>query len=220
MESCAGPLANDLESLEMFMAAVLGARPATYDCTVLDVPWRRVAYHPGQKLRLGIVPEDPCFPLHPALRRGLADVIDKLEVDGHQLVRLAPEDCRISEMNEVAWALFDLDDTASRLVAKAGEPPIPSRRRIQTERQKLIGTCMPDFGASTGLDRLAILINKRAELTASWHKLMNQHGLDAVISPAAQTTAVEHDLFGIPPYTSFLNLLDVRGSRFAFHSYR
>jgi amidase len=66
-----------------------------------------------------------------------------------------------------------------------------------------------------GLDSLrtfAALNVKREDIAESWNKLWAMHGLDAVMGPGAQNSAVEHDAYNMPPYTVFLNLLDVRSS--------
>jgi hypothetical protein len=48
-----------------------------------------------------------------------------------------------------------------------------------------------------------------------WRRLWNKYGIDAVLAPAAQHTAVAHDRFLIPAYTTLLNCLDVSISEVA-----
>lgn len=215
--ACAGPLANDMHALEVFMKAVITARPALYDVTAVDVPWRDVrADFAGRKLRLGVVAEDPGFPLQPPVRKSVADAVSLLQAAGHELVFLSAEECRTSEALQLSWLLLTLSDRASRLVSEAGEEAIPSRGRL-IERVKQ----MPDWSfvadvPPSGLERLSALNMKRVEIRDSWRKLWAKHKLDAVFGPMAQHTAVEHDDFGIPAYGTPLNLLDVSGKHLDF----
>jgi hypothetical protein len=59
------------------------------------------------------------------------------------------------------------------------------------------------------LAKLAALNAKRADISKKWNELWTKHKLDAIITPTTRTTAVEHDAFAPPPYTVFVNLLDV-----------
>ena len=43
----------------------------------------------------------------------------------------------------------------------------------------------------------------------AWRKTWVAHKLDVMIGPSAQNTAVPYDTFGWPPYTLFLNVIDV-----------
>ncbi|RMJ20063.1 hypothetical protein CDV36_000226 [Fusarium kuroshium] len=206
--ACAGPLANDMKSLEIFTKSVIDARPADLDSTAIDVPWRNISAPSGKKLRLGILPEDPPYPLQPPIRHAISQAVAKLRAEGHTLVELDPKECLVSGINGVAWGLFSLDKTASRIVTDAGEPCIPSRQRITDELERLKGDFLPDLTGLSDLDKLSTLNIKRAEVIESWRKVWQSHSLDAVIGPAAQNTAVQHDLYGVPPYTCFLNVLN------------
>ena len=83
---CAGPLASDFEALEIFTKAIIDAGPATLDSTATDVPWRQVKQRLDSKLRIGVLAEDPSYPLHPPVKRALAEAVRKVEATGHQLV--------------------------------------------------------------------------------------------------------------------------------------
>lgn len=206
----AGPLANDVHGLEVFMKTVLDARPHLYDVTAIDVPWRDVrAEFADKKLRLGVIAEDPAFPLHPPVRKAVADAVSLLQAAGHETVLLSAEECRTAQALQVAWLFFNLNDKASRLVSEAGEDAVPSRGRL-LERVKQI----PDWSfvadiPESVLDRLAALNLKRVEIRQSWGKIWAKYRLDAVVGPLGQNTAVEHDDFGLPAWGTPLNLLDV-----------
>ncbi|KAJ4328771.1 hypothetical protein N0V84_000776 [Fusarium piperis] len=206
--ACAGPLANDMQSLEIFTKAVIDARPTDLDSTAIDVPWRNISNFSEKKLRLGVLPEDPSYPLHPPIRNAVLQAVAKLRAEGHILIDLDPKGCLVAGINDVAWGLFGLDKTASHIVTDAGEPFIPSRQRIAEELKRLKSDFLPDLTGLSDLEKLAAVNIKRAEAVDRWQRVWQSHRLDAVIGPAAQNTAVQHDLYGLVPYTCFLNVLN------------
>ncbi|KAF4959378.1 hypothetical protein FSARC_10754 [Fusarium sarcochroum] len=206
--ACAGPLSNDMESIEILTKAILGTRPAKLDSTAINVSWRQAPNLSGSKLRLGVLPEDPSYPLHPPIKDALSQAISKLRAAGHTLVELTAEECKVGELNEIAWGLFGLDTTANRMVINAGEPRIPSRDRVASELKRVQNNYLPDLSRLSGLEKLSLLTIKKAAAIEEWRKVWESHGLDAVIGPSAQNTAVKHDDFGVPPYTCFLNVLN------------
>ncbi|KAH7121642.1 amidase signature domain-containing protein [Dactylonectria macrodidyma] len=206
--ACAGPLANDFAALEIFVKNVIDARPSKFDHTVIDVPWRVSSLEPKQKLRLGVLPESETYPLHPPIRAALLKAVRKLESQGHELVRLDSSVCHVDNATEVAWGLFGLDNGADKVVSSSGEPVIPSRTRIATQIKRVNFDFVPTREGEDQLSRIAALNVKKAEILDAWRMIWNDNQLDAVIGPGAQNTAVEHDLYGVPPYTTLLNVLD------------
>ncbi|KAF9890168.1 hypothetical protein FE257_006329 [Aspergillus nanangensis] len=210
--SCAGPLSLDLDGIETFFQSVIGAQPALYDSTAIDVPWRKVDAKP--RLRIGLVPEDPVFPLHPPVRRVLAEAVRRLEAQGHEIIPLNGQKLRTLEINAVAYNIFTLDGAAVKHVLSAGEPLIPSIHHIGRQIEQLKASHpspLFDLDAMDGLSKLALLNTKRAELREGYRKLWAQHDLDICISPPAQSTAVPHDTFGLSAYSILLNCLDYPG---------
>ncbi|KFG87839.1 fatty-acid amide hydrolase [Metarhizium anisopliae] len=205
---CAGPLANDMKALSLFVKAVLQAKPASYDASALDVNWRDVQGQFGRKLRFGLLPEDSTYPLHPPVRRTVAEASRLLQASGHEVVELQSDECRISEALQVAFALFALDETADGIVKAAGEPPIPSRIRIDQEMGKAPQEFVSDLRNLSELKQLSGLNIKRQELISDWCRLWQKYEIDAVIGPGGRTTAIEHDEFTLPPYTVLMNVLD------------
>ncbi|KAJ6110760.1 Amidase [Penicillium sp. IBT 16267x] len=207
--SCIGPLSLDLNGIETFFRTLHNARPAKYDSSIYDVPWRQVNIKPV--LRIGVVPESSIFPLHPPVRRVLAEAVDLLEAQGHQIIRLDEKDCRVAEANEIAWNIFNLDQNARKLIASAGEPVVPASGLIVKQVEtlgKILKSSLPDMSTLDRMEKLALLNVRRAELREAYRKLWVQHDLDICIAPPAQNTAVPHDMFGIAPYNTFLNCLD------------
>lgn len=208
--SCAGPLSLDLDGIELFFRSVLGAQPALYDSTIIDIPWRLV---PRKSiLRIGVIPEDPLFPLHPPVKRALAEATSILETQGHQVIRLDAREAKVSEIAEVAWNIFSLDPSAGNHLKVSRDPPVPGLVHILKESERLkafYAPTLPDMNELDRLGKLGVLNASRAQLREEYRKLWVRHELDVCIAPPAQNTAVPHDLFGMPPYTVLLNLLDV-----------
>lgn len=203
----AGPLANDIDSLKLFMKTMIDAKPALYDGAVIDAPWRSLAKKP--KLRLGLLPADPFFPLHPTVEETINKAVKALQSQGHEIVTLDASECRVGEANQIMTQLVTLDTTAGSILAASGEPPVTCLSNFSEKVSNIGWDFLPDLSVKDRLDKYGMLEYIRAEIAEAWRKLWVKHNLDAVISPSAQHTAVEHDNFGWPAYSAFLNLLDV-----------
>lgn len=205
----AGPLANDLDGLEILVKSVIEARPAMLDPSAIDVPWRDLPIPTNRKLRLGLLSEDPLYPLHPPVQCALELAVLALRQNGHEIVPLSADHGHVADAAEVAWKLWGLDDRADGIVKASSEPTVPSRLRIANEAKSMDWHFVPDLSGMDGLEKLSALNIKRAEIIAVWNRVWTAQNLDAVIGPSAGHTAVEHDMYGIPAYTSLLNLLEV-----------
>ncbi|KAG8156291.1 hypothetical protein KVR01_013826 [Diaporthe batatas] len=206
----AGPLANDVGALEIFLKSVINSRPALLDSTVLDVPWRNVR-PPKARLRFGVLAEDPLLPLHPPVKKAVSDTADLLRSQGHEIVQLSAQECLTAASYDVATQLFSLDKTSTKILAKAGEPLVPSLVFIRNAMKEVNWDrdFLPDTRTiKDSLERLAFLNVKRSEIQDLWKKMWVARGLDAVIGPGAQTTAVEHDMYALAPYTCLFSFLD------------
>ncbi|RSL88984.1 hypothetical protein CEP52_015034 [Fusarium oligoseptatum] len=202
----AGPLCHDFGGLKILTKAILEAVPANYDSTAIDVPWRNVPDVSEKKLRIGLLPEDPVYPLHPPVTRVLAEAAKILEASGHQIVALPSKECHVADATEVTWPIFLMDDTAYKHVEAGGEPLVQSVKYLHGMARKLGRRFVPETDGLDHLDRLAVLNTKKAEIIEDWKSIWND--VDVVLSPPAQSTAVEHDKFGLPPYTTLTNLID------------
>lgn len=209
----AGPLANDLDALEILIKSVVDSRPALVDSTATDVPWRSI--DPLKPvLRFGVLAEDPLFPWHPPVKAAVTDTADLLRSQGHEVVYLTSQQCLVGESYDVASQMFGLDKTAARILADSGEPLVPSLlyireavRGVSFDRSYLRDT----RAIKDRLERLSILNVKMSEIQESWREVWAECRLDAVVGPGAQNTAVEHDMYALAPYTCLFNLLDVSG---------
>lgn len=207
----AGPMSTDINALEVFMAQVINSRPAKLDATAIDVPWRFPTGHDIEKLRIGVLPEDPRFQLHPTVKHTLAEAIRRLAAQGHVMIPLDQTKCHIADATETAWKFFMIDDAAYRHVEAGGEPLLPSVVYTHNMARNLDDEFIPksDLKGCDRLSQLAIFRTKRALICDDWRKIWTENNLDLVLAPSAQSTAVQHDRFGLPPYTTLTNVLDV-----------
>lgn len=212
MLSAAGPLANDFDGLGILTREIIDAVPAKTDVSSLDIPWRRLTTT-RTKLRIGIFPEEPLYPLQPPVKRALAEAVNVLKEAGHELVSIDTSEAQLNACSEVAWELMALDPgrTSIRHITSIGEPFVPS---VST-REPPTNFGNFEFVQSdvTNLDpfhRYAAVNLKRDELQESWmRRIWTEKNLDVVIGPVARSSAVVHDTFGWPFYTVFVNVLDV-----------
>ncbi|KAF5010076.1 hypothetical protein FDECE_3742 [Fusarium decemcellulare] len=202
----AGPMANSIEDLHLFMKAVMAQRPWRYDASAIDIPWRDLGKS-SKPLTIGILAEDPDYPLHPPVRRTLQKTASVLEKAGHKIVRLSTDPQRSAGLGgRIGFQYFSMagpdPDTISR---ELGEPLVAS---------VAVGVhpfSMGDFPVSPDLDvpqRLSDLDEVRFSYATAWQETWRDNELDIVLAPGATTTAVPHDTYGVPVYTLMWNVLD------------
>lgn len=205
----AGPLANDLDGLRAWTKAVIDAQPARFDATTIDVPWRPV--EPKTPLTIGVLEAPIEFPLHPPIQRVMNEAVARLRAQGHTLVTLPASQTKILESVDISWTMFGMASDGGARIKASGETPIPSLTggpaNVKTLDQ-LRGPQAPADPAQNAYQRLAATNVRRISLQNTWRELWNQHGLDVVIAPAAQHTAIPHDTYPLPAYTVLLNCLD------------
>lgn len=206
---CAGPLATSFADLELFFKAVLDADPAQYDSSAVSIPY---ISKPGstledlrkRPLRIGLLPEDPAFPLHPPVKRALAEASAALSKAGHEIIKLPFDPATgAAKANGISFQMFSIDplDTSMKYIQASGEPPVNSVKLSIPPGEKHKYT----------IDQLAGLNVQRRVYADSWRQVWLENNLDIVLAPGAQNTAVPHDTYGMPPYTLIWNFLDVSG---------
>lgn len=82
------PLVNSLNDLHLLMETVSRCVPWKYDATVLNIPWRSLDSRTGRKLTIGVMAEDPDYPLHPTVRGALTEATSILRDAGRNVVDL------------------------------------------------------------------------------------------------------------------------------------
>lgn len=202
IKACAGPLATSVRDLALLMRLIIDSDPWQLDSSVKFSPWRSIA--PKPTLRLGIIQEDPNFPLHPPILRTLTSATEKLQATGITMVSL--ETPHIRDACALAFRLFAMDParTAFKHIAASGEPIIPALASTS-----LPHSAMPYEYAPLTLEGLYDLNEQRSHLKEEFRRLLLEAKVDAIIMPGYQGTAQPHDVFGFVPYTVLWNVVDV-----------
>ncbi|KAK8044414.1 amidase [Apiospora rasikravindrae] len=209
----AGPMANTLADLRLFMDIVFAQNPWKYDGTAIDVPWRPLptadAEDGGKKLVIGIAPEDEEFKLHPPVRRTLDETARQLAAAGHTIVHLPADPSRsIALGGRLAFAFFGLEGAPSNAAMEAefGEPLVKSLAvGVHPYSAANPPPLSPEWG---GARKVAEWHRLREGYRDSWRRAWLENGLDVVVAPGAISTAVAHDAFGVPVYTASWNVTD------------
>uniref|UniRef100_A0A6Q2YRC9 Fatty-acid amide hydrolase 1 n=1 Tax=Esox lucius TaxID=8010 RepID=A0A6Q2YRC9_ESOLU len=98
--SSLGPLAKDVDSLALFMQALLCDYMFTLDPTVPPIPFNQQVYQSGKPLRIGYYENDGYAMPSPSMSRALRETKVLLERAGHTLVPFSPP--------RVAYAMHEL----------------------------------------------------------------------------------------------------------------
>lgn len=201
VNACAGPLAKSFKDLEFFFKNVLNAEPWSYDYNALAVPYTEP--RPKEKLVIGLVLEDPDLPVHPPVRENLEVAAQKLESEGHTIVRLS-EFPSFDDAWRVAMSqyciLVDGEPTALDPLINAGEPLIKSLSQSGIEHY------VPKVPNT--LEETVKVLREGAKIGEKWAKIFQSNKLDALIAPVAPSTAPPHDTYGIAPYTALWSLVN------------
>lgn len=205
----AGPLAHSLDDIELFMATILKAEPWKYDVTASAAPWQKLQLHGSSsqgKLTIGVLPESKDFPLHPPIQRALQSAITALSQRGHRIIKLPDDPSRdLAYASRLAFQYFTYRPHIDHIAA-SGEPLVPSVAKMSSPM--FTGPLPVDMNLPV-FEKISALHTARQEYADAWRRCWVENGLDVVLAPGAQNTAVPHDTFGWPPYTVVWNLLDV-----------
>ncbi|KAK1657825.1 amidase signature domain-containing protein, partial [Colletotrichum godetiae] len=202
----AGPMANSVDDLSLFMETVLGRRPWHYDASAVSAPWRS---SPGSKkiLTIGVLPEDPEYALQPPVQRALQDAVAKLSGVGHKIITLPVSPaCSASVGGKLGFHYFGLGSSGlDALASEIGEPLVHSVKRGVhpfTSSKPLIPMELDT------IHQLDEFLSLQTSYANSWRDVWKEYQLDVIIGPGAISTAVPHDTYGIPVYTLMWNVLD------------
>ncbi|BEI82215.1 hypothetical protein CcaverHIS002_0300830 [Cutaneotrichosporon cavernicola] len=119
IKSVIGPMATDLDSLEMWGKAVLACKPWETDPAVYRLPWREVEV--PEKLSFGIIMDDGVIKPTPAVTRVLKETRAALEAAGHTVVEWQPY--QINRAVDLFFALIKGDGGVTISNTIKGEIP-------------------------------------------------------------------------------------------------
>ncbi|PYI21446.1 alpha-glucosidase [Aspergillus violaceofuscus CBS 115571] len=227
----AGPLAQSFEDLELFMSTVLDASPWRYDSAATAAPWSRPLAMPQpqqqqqQLLTIGVLGECAHFPLHPPVKRALANAVDALKKKGHRIVYLNPDNTttntttasspspsttlatNLAHANRLSFQYFIYGPSTDH-ITPSGEPPVPSVAQASSPMFTGPFPVPMDETVVSPFTLIDTLHQERQRYSDAWRETFVAHDLDVVLAPGAQNPAVEWDTFGWPPYTLVWNLVD------------
>ncbi|KAL4994089.1 fatty-acid amide hydrolase [Aspergillus recurvatus] len=214
LKPSAGPLTHSLEDVELFMSTVLNAAPWKYDVTASAAPWHNfpllVNGHQRDRdqqdtLTIGVPPESKDFPLHPPVRRALQSAINALGQRGHRIIHLPDDPKRdLAYASRLSFQYFIYGPHIDH-VESSREPLVASVSKMSSPMFTGPFPVDMNLGPFEKIDALHTLRQKYAN---AWRRCWVDNGLDVVLAPGAQNTAVPHDTFGWPPHTVMWNLLD------------
>ncbi|KAL0934652.1 Acetamidase 4 [Colletotrichum truncatum] len=203
----AGPMANSVDDLWLFMKTILAQRPWKYDASAVDMPWNESKVALDRNLTIGVLPEDPDYRLHPPVRRALESAITALTEKGHKVIRL-PADPAYSAGHgaRLGYIYFGMISSGlDALASEIGEPLVTSVKRDVHPFTKAKPPVLPGTDLTHQLSEFFGLRDIYAD---NWRKVWTEYDLDVVIGPGAISTAVPHDTYGVPVYTLMWNVLD------------
>ncbi|KAF7115465.1 hypothetical protein CNMCM5793_002423 [Aspergillus hiratsukae] len=195
----AGPLCHSVRDAELLLRTVFSSQPEDLDDGVVGFPWCDA---PAKDvLTIGVMAEDPKYPIHPPMQRTLALAVKKLAAAGHRMIDLSGKLPSIADACELSFRYFNMDPdrTALKKISDSGEPPIPSLAVTYN---------LDEPGPEPTLRELYDMNVTQGEVTAEMRKAFLENQLDVIIGPGYQSCAVPHDTYGSPPYTVLFNLID------------
>ncbi|GKZ16497.1 hypothetical protein AbraIFM66951_000275 [Aspergillus brasiliensis] len=197
---CAGPLCHSVRDVELLLKIVFNSNAADLDDNALGVPWNSGTC-PKSSLRVGFLPEDAKYPLHPPMQHALKDAVAKLLAAGHEVIDISQQMPSIPEAKDVAFRFFNMDPdrTALAHVTNGGEPFIPSLKATYD---------LENAAPEPGLRELYELNVTKAKLATRMRQAFTENKVDVIIGPAYQSCAVPHDTYGVATYTVFCNLFN------------
>ncbi|XP_055069685.2 fatty-acid amide hydrolase 1 isoform X1 [Misgurnus anguillicaudatus] len=135
--SSIGPMARDVESLALFMQALLCEDMFTLDPTVPPIPFNREVYESSEPLRIGYYEVDGYFQPSPSMARAFRETKHLLERAGHTLIPFKPP--RITMAANELMVKGILADGGVTLLKNIGKPIDP------TLQSQLMPYRLPNF---------------------------------------------------------------------------
>ncbi|KXJ92494.1 amidase signature domain-containing protein [Microdochium bolleyi] len=203
----AGPMGHSIADLETFMQAVSAHNPWRYDPCCVQIPWNTDGHLSSRPLRIGVLPEDSEYNLHPPMRRAMNNAVAKLHEAGHTIVRLVEDESRsVGLAARIAWACYYAGQPSiAELEREMGEPLISSLVKAPHPFSKYPSLVTKEMSLQETASKLGSAIQ---EYAGSWHRTWVQNDLDIVLAPGGQHTTVPYDEYGMPGYTCAWNVVD------------
>ncbi|KAF7339259.1 hypothetical protein MSAN_02139400 [Mycena sanguinolenta] len=203
--SVLGPLSSTLDGIQTFFKAVISKEPWQMDPMTIRKRWSEEEYNlidhgNGKKLCFAILWDNGLVEPHPPIRRGLEMTRDALVAAGHQVIDWKPyKQKEILGTIEAIWGSASTEDFRT-VLASSGEPLITSMKLAHEE-----GDTPFLVTSDTTLSAFALWQLHKKKHTIS--QTATGRPVDAVISPVAPHTALQHGWHKNGHYTMPWNLL-------------
>ncbi|ROV88735.1 hypothetical protein VMCG_10067 [Cytospora schulzeri] len=203
----AGPLAQSVEGLEVWMKTVLEQEPWEHETSLMPIPWRTdVQQALGvNNFTVGVMWDDGIVKPHPPVTRALRHAAEKLKGAGVKVVDWAPYE------HQRGWDIIAplyFPDGGQRYLnefAKTGEPALPLTLHAF------------DFAKKSGKIPLSVGDNwalnyERERYRREHHALMKERGVDFILGPTYPGAGVLQGGAKYWNYTAIWNILDLPSS--------
>ncbi|BGP12227.1 hypothetical protein JCM10213_007485 [Rhodosporidiobolus nylandii] len=214
IESVVGPMATSLESLRVFMRAVVGAKPWERDAKVVERGWddglaRAEGEWGSEKKCFAVMWTDGLVRAHPPLERGTRECVDKLRAAGHEVIEWQPLDH--ADAQEIVSRMFDADggEDVRRWIGDSGEPILP---QVFTSRYPPL-TLHESWQLNQRRDAYRNIFLQTYFATRDRPSAQTARPVDGIICPMAPHLAAPHleepRAAGLITYTTVWSLLDL-----------
>ncbi|OAG36140.1 hypothetical protein AYO21_09680 [Fonsecaea monophora] len=191
-----GPLANNIDDLELMMRTVLDQSPYEVETSLVPLPWRPERALTPQTLSVGVMVDDGIVRPSPPLRRAMEMAQEKLKATGVRLVPWIGH--RHDELRPLLYELCFSDNASVQkgLLAETQEPWLKLTKRAM------------GLGREMDIHEIWRLHELRNTIREEYHAKMKQLGIDVILSPAVNQVAVLTEDFTYGFYTGLYNILD------------
>lgn len=202
----AGPLANTVDDIELFMKAYINeGKPWDDDQWCIPIPWRAVEKPNPKDVTVAIMYDDGQVKPHPPILRGLKHVEAKLKAAGVNVITFEP--IKTKEAYEVVNKMYSCDGNFAQkeMIRPSGEPILPLTKWALS---------FGDGDKMYTVTENRELNYQRDGLRKAYNDYFVKNKVDFIISPTYVGVApvcIEDGLAGpyYWGYTSLFNILDL-----------
>jgi amidase len=191
IKSIGGPMARDLETVELIAKLVFNSSPEDYDNSVVPNKWSEPEL--PSKLTFGVLRCDGVVKPVPPVERAIEKAVENVKRQGHEVVEFEPWDL-FKQLNAANFIFYTGDGFSYGKKLLGDEPPLDGFKFKD----------MPDRHIS----ELFASGRCRMEVENAVFNQWNEKGIDGLISPIAAIPTHPHHDYQYIGYTAHWNSLD------------
>lgn len=205
-----GPMCRSVRDMDLFMRAILAAKPHLRDPRLVPIPWTGLetplGLTPGHPLRIGLVKNDGFIEPQPPVKRALAWV-QRVLSDPRYAGYVELKDFRPYGAAE-AWSVIrrtywpEGGSLSRDPILKTGEPLHPLSKWIWKDAEP---------GGMQTAEAVNLMRRARDDFRCAFAEDWEAQGVDVVLGPAFVGPACAHDTAFYWTYTSLYNFVDYPG---------